>query len=114
MRTYLDAKLMARALRSALEQQDIAISHSQALEVVAAQFECPDWNVLAATIQAARAPSTFERVSPSLRSFDEGKGILSRLSRIPSGLGASLRGEVSPLCASLTRGVDPSSERTSW
>ena len=33
MRTYLDAKLMARAPRSALEQQDIAISHSQALEV---------------------------------------------------------------------------------
>jgi hypothetical protein len=57
MRTYLDAKLMARALRSALEQQHIAISHSQALGVVGAQFECPNWNVLAAKIQAAGAPN---------------------------------------------------------
>jgi hypothetical protein len=73
MRTYLDGKLMAQALRSALEQQHIAISHSQSLEVVAAQFECPDWNVLAAKIQAARAPSTFKQVSPILRIFDEGK-----------------------------------------
>jgi hypothetical protein len=31
------------------------------------------WNVLAAKIQAARAPSTFKQVSPILRIFDEGK-----------------------------------------
>jgi hypothetical protein len=73
MRTYRDAKLMAQALRSALEQQHIAISHSQALEVVAAQFECPDWNVLAAKIRAAGAPSTFKQASPILRIFDEDK-----------------------------------------
>ena len=48
MRTFVDATVRAKTLASALERQQIAISHSQALEIVAAQFGCEDWNVLAA------------------------------------------------------------------
>ena len=71
MRTFRDAKLMARALRGALEQQQIQISHGQALEAVAAEFECKDWNVLAAKIQVGTI--AFEQTSPILRIFDETK-----------------------------------------
>jgi hypothetical protein len=74
MRTFRDAELMARALRAALEQQQIEISHGQALEAVAPQFECTERNVLAAKIQAAGTPpTTVEQVSPILRIFDESK-----------------------------------------
>jgi Glyoxalase superfamily protein len=116
MRTYLDAKLMARALRSAFEKQHIAISHNQALEVVATQFECPDWNVLAAKIQAARAPSTFEQVSPILRIFDEGKAKEFYLDFLGFHLDWEHRfGEKFPLYAQVSRaGLILSSERTSW
>jgi hypothetical protein len=106
MRTYLDAKLMAQALRSALEQQHIAISHSQALEVVAAQFECPDWNVLAAKIRAAGAPSTFKQASPILRIFDEDKAKEFYLDFLGFHLDWEHRyGENFPLYAQVSRGV---------
>jgi hypothetical protein len=71
MRTFRDAMLMARALRAALEQQQMEISHGQALEAVAAQFECKDWKVLAAKIQGDAI--AFEQISPILRIFDETK-----------------------------------------
>ena len=51
MRNHLDAKVMAKALKSRLERQDIDISHSQALEIVAAQFGFDNWNILAAKIE---------------------------------------------------------------
>jgi predicted enzyme related to lactoylglutathione lyase len=47
---------MARALRDNLAARSIAISHSDALELIAAQFECADWNVLAAKIESAQPP----------------------------------------------------------
>lgn len=53
MRTFRDAKLMARALRAELVQMGIETTHSRALEIVAAQFGSPDWNVLAARIGEA-------------------------------------------------------------
>jgi Glyoxalase superfamily protein len=75
MRTFVDAKGMAKTLASALERQQIAISHSQALEIVAAQFGCEDWNVLAAKIGESRKTESvvFEQTAPILRIFDETK-----------------------------------------
>lgn len=75
MRTFLDAKLMAKALRTALDRQKIEISHGQALEIVAAEFGCDSWNALAARIadHGSQAAVTFERTTPILRIFDESK-----------------------------------------
>lgn len=52
MRTYRDAKLMAKALREALAPQ-AELSHAQTLEIVARQFGFDDWNILAAKIGRA-------------------------------------------------------------
>jgi hypothetical protein len=38
MRTFLDAEIMATALRTALDRQRVEISHTQAFEIVAAEF----------------------------------------------------------------------------
>lgn len=54
MHTFLDSKAMARALRSALAERQIDISHSDSLELVARQFGFDDWNTLAARIEAGR------------------------------------------------------------
>ena len=53
MRTFTDAKAMARALREALAEKNTTLSHAECLEIVARQFEAPNWNVLAAKIEAA-------------------------------------------------------------
>jgi catechol 2,3-dioxygenase-like lactoylglutathione lyase family enzyme len=58
MRTFVDAKAMARSLRDSLAAKAIAISHSDALELVSAQFEAADWNVLSAQIEAAAPAKT--------------------------------------------------------
>ncbi|WP_222929060.1 glyoxalase superfamily protein [Tabrizicola flagellatus] len=77
MRTFRDAKLMARALRAELAQAGIDVSHSRALEIVAAQFGLPDWNVLAARIGEAGGASgsgaAFQGAIPILRIFDLAK-----------------------------------------
>jgi len=75
MRTFLDAKVMAKALKTALERQQVALSHSQALEIVAAQFGCESWNVLVAKIgdSARTSAVAFEQTAPILRIFDENK-----------------------------------------
>lgn len=59
MHTYLDAKLMAKALRRALAERQIPLGHSDCLELVARQFGLADWNTLAASIAAA---STADRL----------------------------------------------------
>lgn len=53
MHTYLDAKSMAKALRQSLAVRSIPLSHSDCLEIVSQQFGLPDWNTLAARIDAA-------------------------------------------------------------
>jgi hypothetical protein len=64
MRTYKDAKAMAKALRDSLAAASVVLSHSKCLELVAKQFGFPDWNTLSATLDAAsadtacRVPST--------------------------------------------------------
>lgn len=53
MRTFLDAKAMAKSLRASLGHKQIALSHSECLEIVAAQFAVENWNILSAKIDAS-------------------------------------------------------------
>jgi hypothetical protein len=48
MRTYKDAKAMAKSLRGALAARRVLLSHSACLEIVAKQFGFADWNTLSA------------------------------------------------------------------
>jgi uncharacterized glyoxalase superfamily protein PhnB len=68
MRTVNDAKAMAKALRDGLQKKSVSITHSESLELVAAQFGFANWNVLAAQISA---PDTvaFRAPIPILRIF---------------------------------------------
>lgn len=52
MRTFLDAKAMAKSLREGLGHKQIDVSHSDCLELIARQFSLDSWNVLAAKIAA--------------------------------------------------------------
>jgi catechol 2,3-dioxygenase-like lactoylglutathione lyase family enzyme len=53
MRTFRDAKAMAKALRTeAHERHQVELSHSEALEIVARQFGFDNWNVLSARIMS--------------------------------------------------------------
>jgi len=74
MRTFTDAEAMAHALRSALNAKQLSLTHSECLEIVAAQFGCDDWNVLSAKIAAAepagaRQGPRFQETIPILRIF---------------------------------------------
>src|SRR5689334_15800943 len=53
MHTFLNSKAMAKALRTALAERKIDITHSDSLELVARQFGLNDWNTLAAKIERA-------------------------------------------------------------
>lgn len=52
MRTYKDAKTMAKTLRGSLAARGISLSHSKCLEIVAKQFGFADWNTLSARFDA--------------------------------------------------------------
>ena len=77
MRTFRDAKAMARSLKDALAAKNIDLPHSACLVIVAAQFAAVDWNVLSAKIEEAAAESPavptsgpdFKRTIPILRIF---------------------------------------------
>ncbi len=56
MRDFRDAKAMAQSLRQALTAKHLTVTHSEALELVAKAFNLDNWNVLAAKIEAERAP----------------------------------------------------------
>jgi hypothetical protein len=51
MRTAQDAKGMAKAIRQSLAEKNLAISHSEALEIVARQFGYDTWNILSAKLE---------------------------------------------------------------
>jgi ATP-dependent Lon protease len=53
MRDFRDAKAMAQTLREALKTKSVSLTHSESLELVARSFGLPDWNYLAAKIQAS-------------------------------------------------------------
>jgi uncharacterized glyoxalase superfamily protein PhnB len=82
MRSFRDAKAMAKSLRAALATHDIEISHAKSLEQVARQFDCADWTVLAAKIADADAAAAsgapgvrFSRTIPILRIFSVDKAM---------------------------------------
>ena len=54
MRSFTDAKAMAKSLRASLGEKQIALSHGECLEIVAQQLGAENWNVLAAKIDAAQ------------------------------------------------------------
>ena len=58
MRTFCDAKAMAKTLRRELAERKLDLTHSECLELVAHQFGLTDWNTLAASIDrnAVRKP----------------------------------------------------------
>lgn len=53
MRTYKDAKAMAKSLRDSLAARSVLLSHSECLEIVAKQFGSVDWNTLSAKLDVA-------------------------------------------------------------
>jgi len=55
MRTYQDAKTIAKSLRASLASREIALSHGECLEIVAQQFGFAEWNILAAKLAAENA-----------------------------------------------------------
>lgn len=65
MRTYLDAKAMAKSLRTSLSEKQITLSNSECLEIVAAQFALRDWNTLSARIETAPDAADGGRRSPN-------------------------------------------------
>jgi len=50
MRTYKDAKALAKSLRDSLAARRVLLSHSECLEIVAKQSGCADWNTLLAKV----------------------------------------------------------------
>jgi len=50
MRTYKDAKSMAKSLRGSLAARNVLLSHSECLEIVAREFGFADWNTLSAKL----------------------------------------------------------------
>ena len=56
MRDFRDAKVMAHALRDALQAKAVESTHSECLELIAKAFGYQSWNILAAKIEAVRPP----------------------------------------------------------
>lgn len=77
MRTAHDAKGMAKAIRAALAEKDLTVSHSEALEIVARQFGFDTWNIMSAKLEKANEPPaggpSFTQPVPIFRIFDEEK-----------------------------------------
>ena len=55
MRTFKDAKTMAKSLRDSLIARKVSLSHSECLEIVATVAGFSNWNTLSATLQAKSA-----------------------------------------------------------
>jgi ATP-dependent Lon protease len=78
MRDFRDAKAMAQTLREALKTKSVSLTRSESLELVARTFGLPDWNFLAARIQASQ-PAFHSSVAPApvdvVMSMSGGAGI---------------------------------------
>lgn len=72
MITVDQAKQMAKSLRATLAARGVEMTHSAALETVAAQLGHADWNTAAARLVPSEG-IRFTRTIPVLRSFDEAK-----------------------------------------
>ncbi|MEX2453640.1 MAG: glyoxalase superfamily protein [Rhodospirillaceae bacterium] len=84
MRTFHDAKTMAKSLRQTLAARGVDLTHSETLEIVARQFGCDDWNLLAARIADGNGGSggedsdggvSLQPPIPILRIFEVGKAM---------------------------------------
>jgi ATP-dependent Lon protease len=64
MRDFRDAKAMAQTLRDTLKAKSISLTHSESLELVAKAFGLHDWNVLAASIEAAQPADKGQAATP--------------------------------------------------
>lgn len=60
MRTYIDAKAMAKSLRDSLAASSVLLSHSKCLEIVAKQFGFANWNTLAPKLKESGQPARGE------------------------------------------------------
>jgi ATP-dependent Lon protease len=69
MRSYKDAKAMAKSLRDVLAARNVSFSHSECLEVVAQQFGFANWNTLSSKLTAEEQrpaqPGDLDTVLPS-------------------------------------------------
>ncbi len=63
MRTYQDAKAMAKSLRDSLAATSVLLSHSECLEIVAKQFGFADWNTLSARLDVKSLRDTSSPLS---------------------------------------------------
>ena len=110
MRDYRDAKAMAQALRQHLKAKDVTLSVAESLELVAKQFDCANWNVLAAKIgrsepSAASDATEFLDTIPIIRMFDVAKALEFYVGFL--GFKEDWRGEIfagAPLYMQLSRG----------
>ncbi|WP_349437084.1 glyoxalase superfamily protein [Pararhizobium sp. A13] len=82
MRDFRDAKLMAKVLKQAFADRKTGLTHSEALEIVAAQFGYDQWNILSAKIDTAdKAPEKSQAAIgikppiPIFRIFDVAKAM---------------------------------------
>lgn len=69
MRTFLDSKIMAKSLREQLAAKQIALSHSECLELIAGEFGYDNWNILAAKLDGIG----IGQAVPMMRIFDAAK-----------------------------------------
>ncbi|KQV20777.1 glyoxalase [Rhizobium sp. Root1203] len=69
MRDFRDAKLMAKTLRQALASRDVALTHSEALELVARQFGFDQRNILSARLEEAEAVPPAIAIQPPIPIF---------------------------------------------
>jgi uncharacterized glyoxalase superfamily protein PhnB len=115
MRTFLDAKAMAQSLRASLSERQVALSHSECLEIVAQQFALGNWNMLSAKIDAApgaaaeQVPETasgpyLQTAIPILRIFSVEKAKEFYLDFLGFTIDWEHRfGDNFPLCAQISR-----------
>ncbi|RJL19083.1 glyoxalase superfamily protein [Paracoccus siganidrum] len=111
MRDHRDGKAMAKALRAALAEHGTAITHAEALELVARQLGFGNWNILAARIAAeaqarpAAEAIRFEEAVPIIRIFDVAKAREFYLDFLGFGTDWEHRyGENFPLYTQISRG----------
>jgi catechol 2,3-dioxygenase-like lactoylglutathione lyase family enzyme len=76
MRSFRDAKLMARTLREALASRQVDLSHSETLELVARQFGYADWNTASASFGEYRDGPGPAKADPTGVSLEPGISIM--------------------------------------
>jgi hypothetical protein len=83
MRTYKDAKAMAKSLRDSLAARSVSLSHSECLEIVAKQSGFADWNTLSAKLDVeSRSVPRPEDLKSALQS-----AILDGICQVPQTAG---------------------------